>query len=253
MVILGFRSLARNIKQEREESITIWLFSDSLGWQAKDEFQRVVELSGHKFGYVGFPGTAICDWMNQTVTSVKKGDIAVLQFSGNSFTSCMLDPNDPGQHYTGNGLLDKYAQDSVKATENLLHRARASHVIWQASPITQSATTAVVNSRQISALYMTLPHLFPTRVSYNDAGLSVVYWPSHVYTPTLPCMQSEVPVHCLSVKDSIQVRASDGVHFCPKVSRDGLHCDEYCSGCVRFGASMALSALKTIAGGELSL
>lgn len=112
---------------------TIWLFSDSLGWQAKEVFQATVEHNGYKSGYVGFPGTAICDWLSQTFT-VSKGDLVVMQFSGNNFTPCMKDPK-TGKGFVGNALLNKYAEDSVQATKNLLSRG-VTGVVWQGSPIT---------------------------------------------------------------------------------------------------------------------
>ncbi len=144
----------------------------------------------------------------------------------------------------------RYAQDSVRATRNLL-RAGARAVAWQGSPVTQLAVAATPNDRQVSAMYMVLPHTLgsPSRVLYNDAGLSVVAAPLNTsFTPILPCLAEEVAQGvCASTAQLIQVRAPDGTHFCPKPSADGLSCDVYCSGCYRFGTSMALSAITAAA------
>lgn len=94
-------------------------------------------------------------------------------------------------------------------------------------------------------MYQVLTHVYPN-VYYNDAGLSVVYPQNNTFTKDLPCLSVEVPSYCASTNDLIQVRSSDGTHFCPQMSKDGLHCDVYCSGCYRFGTNMAESALEVI-------
>lgn len=111
------------------------------------------------------------------------------------------------------------------------------------SPITAWATVSSPNSRQISSLYMVLPHLY-LNVYYHDAGLSVVTYPKTTFVQDLPCLSVEVPRQCPNTNTLIQVRASDGTHFCPKVGKDGLTCEVHCSGCYRFGTNMARSALK---------
>lgn len=100
-----------------------------------------------------------------------------------------------------------------------------------------------------------------THVLYNDAGPSVLL-PNGTFTWTLPCLPIEVKEgRCKSTEEEItvryysiqrasdadvprQVRAVDGVHFCPKIAKNGLDCEVYCSGCRRFGMAMAQSVLQ---------
>jgi hypothetical protein len=247
LVVLG------GFAEAASKTRTAWLFSDSLGWQAKDAFEAAVVRAGLQFSYVGFPGTAICDFFNNT-QAVAEGDVVAVQFSGNNFTPCMVDPA-TGAGFVGNGLLDKYAKDALDATALLL--ARGAIVVWQGAPISAFATVAHPNGRQITAQYMVLPHAFaaaaaagtnPAAVFFNDAGLSVVNASDPVFTPVLPCLPEEVAGgQCAKAGDVIQVRAPDGGHFCPQPnSTFPFDCEVYCSGCVRYGTSMAQSTIAAV-------
>jgi hypothetical protein len=84
-------------------------------------------------------------------------------------------------------------------------------------------------------------------VRYFDAGLALVQASAAngvngTFTATLPCLDVEVAKGICKPDQPIQVRASDGTHFCPQPN--GLVCPVYCSGCYRFGHAMAQSLLS---------
>src|SRR4029079_6434266 len=69
------------------------LWGDSLAWESRDAF--LAAFAGDTNVHVEtrtLGGTAPCDWMHEMVPRAGHIDLAVLEFSGNSWTDCMRDP-----------------------------------------------------------------------------------------------------------------------------------------------------------------
>jgi hypothetical protein len=163
--------------------------------------------------------------------------VAVLEFSGNTFTSCM-----GGCSEGSTAAITRYCGDTTEAINLFL--AVGTHVFLDGSPIDYSQW--VTHDRHWNDLNSALSALaarYPGRVSYVDAGRAVE-GPGHSFTWTLPCLSFEPctgPV-VSGLRTNI-VRSSDGVHFCPANSGNSqgqvAPCDVFSSGAFRFAMAMA--------------
>lgn len=228
------------------------LYGDSLAWEARDAFED--SFAGHPNIQVHtrtFGGTAICDWLDQMaadVASLAPG-IVVIEFSGNSFTTCMQDAN--GTALTGAAIDERYAVDAARAIA--IFAATDTHVVFAGAP--KSRPDAAAGVGRLNSMYSELADDHE-RVWYTDAGRSVL--DGDGYTITLPCLSSE-PCEGDYTSDGLLVnvvRNPDGVHFCP-VSGDAVQgitddCPEWSSGAYRYGQALAQPALDALAGSSIS-
>jgi hypothetical protein len=215
------------------------LYGDSLAWEARDGFGLAIQTGGEADVVDrAYGGTAICDWLDRMRRDVHevKPSAVVLEFVGNNVTGCMRGPKGP---LTGPALVERYREDARIATE--IFAGVGVRVYWIGAPAAPgpqaSAFTEVrrVYAAEPSRLTFATPP--PQRVEYVDAGQAVL---DHgAFTWTLPCLPNEgAPEGCADGR--IQVRAPDGVHFCPVLIRRGEdRCAVYSAGAARFGFAMA--------------
>ena len=179
------------------------------------------ELDRHVFG-----GTAPCDWPLDEV-GAKDGDLVVVSFTGNSFTTCMADP--AGGHLQGDALVAKYAKDLDAMVKGL--RAAGAEVLLVGQPERGPGAGGVEEVRGINAIYERLAE--QDGVSLVDAG-AALETEQGAYAAELPCAPDE-PECGPSGRNA--VRNPDGVHLCPSTSRGT--CDVYSSGAFRFAGAIA--------------
>ncbi len=218
------------------------LYGDSLASESRDWFSFAMQAGGgadvvdRTLG-----GTAICDWLDKM-----RGDAhdfqpsaVVLEFVGNNVTHCVQGPTGP---LTGAALVARYRDDARTATA--IFAGLGVRVYWvgapavaPASPTTAADITDVRRAEAADAGRWTFVQPPFDRVAYVDAGQAVL---DHGrYTRTLPCLPNEgADDGCADGR--IQVRADDGVHFCPAgVVQGGGRCPVYSGGAARFGIAMA--------------
>jgi len=218
--------------------LRVAVYGNSLASEAADPFMFVLTVGGKAAVTLRvYPGTAICDWfatMRADVAAVRP-DVVVMEFSGNSFTTCMLDSH--GQPPVGAALVARYDADANLAMT--LWNPTGATVIWTGAPVDRvpSDTAAAITD-----LYRALPAQW-SRTEFVDAGAAVE--DNGRFTDTLPCLSWEPctgPVAVNGTRLNV-VRAPDGVHFCPVTVSGTTPCPVYSSGAVRFGLAMAAPVL----------
>ena len=218
------------------------LYGDSLASEARDWFSLAMQGDGR--GEVvdrTLGGTAICDWLDKMRGDAHRfqPSAVVFEFVGNNVTNCVRGPTGP---LTGAALVDRYREDARTATK--IFAGLGVRVYWMGAPAVAPAspTTAVdinavrrVEEAEAGGWTFARPPL--DRVQYVDAGQAVL---DHGrYAGTLPCLPSErLEDGCAGGR--MQVRADDGVHFCPAGAvQGGGRCPVYSGGAARFGLAMA--------------
>jgi hypothetical protein len=87
------------------------MFSDSLGYEAKDEVGRELDrrFTGKmSFTYDGLPSVALCDYTERILSAIAAhaADVIALEFSGNGFSDCTKGTD--AKPLVGDALLDRY-------------------------------------------------------------------------------------------------------------------------------------------------
>jgi hypothetical protein len=200
--------------------LRVELWGDSLSAQASDYFGYFLAMTDkvtsreHVFG-----GTALCDWFPDIRTEIDPANtsgfhpqVAVLQFSGNAFTPCMLTKG--GAAYSGQALIDKYEADSAAAIA-MFAKAHIA-VYFASSPLSSYQSLQYTDQTPLGVMFSRLPARFPSgrAVRFIDAA-TPLEWHGK-YSKTLPCLSWE---RCTGRwpdgTKTVVVRQSDGVHFCP--------------------------------------
>jgi hypothetical protein len=221
----------------RDRPARVVLFGDSLAEDGSAFFHSALTAHGRAQVEVQtLPGTAICDWLKDMSHTVGRfrPDAVVVEFSGNNLTPCLRDAT-TGQQLTGSALVARYEADAEKAMA-ILSRYGAT-VYWVGGPADRSPALSV-QAASVRAIYQQLPTRY-THARFVDAGATVLAGGT-TYADYLPCLPNEPctgPVK--NGKRTNQVRASDGVHFCPVVVAQRRPCPVWSSGAFRFGTAMA--------------
>ncbi len=219
---------------------SVAVFGDSLSQESEPyfkEFLRAADESVQNY-YSSQGGTALCDWLDKMreVAATSHPKAVEIEFVGNNLTSCMA-----GYDLYTQAWLDKYRADTQAALAIWL--PTGAHVYLIGKPITRQEAESVPNWDALNRQYEAIAAADPTHITYVPAG-SAVEGPNHTYVETLPCLPVEP---CTGpVVDGVasnQVRAPDGVHFCPTQGTNGM-CDVYASGAYRFAGAM-VQALGT--------
>jgi hypothetical protein len=212
------------------------LWGDSLAWESRDAF--LAAFAGDTSVHVEtrtLGGTAPCDWMHEMLPRAGQIDLAVIEFSGNSWTDCMRDPA-TGDFRRDGALLEKYEQD-VTAVATTFTRL-GTKVLLIGAPRPGDDSNPSIGRVHVRALYQALAARLPG-VEFADSGAAVLEHGN--FTPTLPCLPFEDgSVGCHDGR--IAVRAPDRLHLCPwpGPAVDPLvgRCPIYSSGAYRFGHAM---------------
>jgi hypothetical protein len=219
---------------------SVVLFGDSLSAQAAPYFDWLIDVSGATASNHVFGGTAVCDWLpTMRQVAATHPEAAVLEFSGNTFTSCMA-----GCSPETSSAVTKYCSDLSTAIDAFV--AAGTRVFLIGTPISY---TAWIDhdphwddlNQAVAAL---AAHDSPD-VTFVNAGLAVE-GPNGAFTWTLPCLGSEPcdgPI-VAGVRSNV-VRAPDGAHLCAPVAGIGLGCSGYGSGAFRFALAMAAPVIET--------
>jgi hypothetical protein len=218
---------------------TVVFYSDSIGWEARDALAARLAESNIALDYHGYPGMALCDYLNEIPSAVRTNRAAVLviEFSGNVFTPCM-------EGVPGDEVYKKYQADGQQLLTALA--AEVSTTILFASaptPLDPRRQTAEINAawQQFSTLYPSRVRFVNAAEALNDASGKAAM--------TLPCLDVEGPDKGC-VDGRIKVRSDDGIHFCPTNNPDpkNFNCvAAYASGAVRYAYAIADGVLSAIA------
>jgi hypothetical protein len=225
-----------------ESDPRVALYTDSLGAQARPHFEAQLRGEARVRG-VTVAGAALCDALDQIAADAERRTprLALLQFSGNNVTECMQGPD--GAPLEGDALVDKYEADARRAAQILLDADVA--VYFAGSPPTAITDASV----RINDRYRRITEELSGQgrdITFIEAQGSVT-GPDGGYVETLPCLAFETPA--MGCQDGeIQVRAPDGVHFCPEVTGEDPGCPVWSSGAYRFGSALAEPVLDELAG-----
>jgi hypothetical protein len=221
----------------------ILVYGDSLTTEAKPYIEGFARSVGGVGALVrGAPGGATCDLFDLMGydSTHEHPSVVVLQFSGNNITRCMQDPR--GKPLQGDAWLAKYRADTVHAVQ-LLRRTGAQ--VWLGtSPIGLLADKrAQGDVYRLAAMYHEVAARYPG-VHVTDSAAAVLAF-GRYWTRTLPCLRNEP---CTQVDTNAQranqVRATDGVHFCPVPMPGGRSCPVWSSGAMRFGVGLVLPGMR---------
>ena len=216
------------------------IFGDSLAYQAEPYFNLLVQ-SGGKVAVSDYTygGTAVCDWLPEmrAVAGSVRPQVAVLEFAGNTFTSCM------GGCVAGSrAAVSRYCSNLAVAIQVFL--AAGTHVFLEGTPIDhQEWVTHDPHWSDLNNAIAALAEKHPGRVSYVDAGRAVE-GPGQSFVWVLPCLYFEpcTGPRIAGVGNNV-VRSPDGTHFCTGQSGNTAgqvgECRSYSSGAFRFAAAMA--------------
>jgi hypothetical protein len=212
------------------------LYGDSLSLEAWGAFRAVIEDHGRAVAErraVG--GSGICDFFDEMEADKDQvlPTIVVLAFVGNTQPACI-------NGLTGAAALEKYRQDAQHAID--IWKPRGVHVYLVGTPPRVGPSGSTPESPDQNR-EMYFPLAIENGVNYIDAGHSVFNHQNGFYQFHLPCLPDEGPQHGCGaggLAGLIQVRAPDGLHFCPTWNGNPEGgCSVYASGARRFGFDMA--------------
>jgi hypothetical protein len=221
----------------------VLVYGDSLTAEAKPYVEGFVRSVGGTGALVrGAPGGATCDLFDLMGYDGRHEHpaVVVIQFSGNNVSRCMQDGR--GKPLQGAAWLAKYRADTLHAIQ-LLRPTRAQ--IWLAtSPISLLADKKGEDDvHRLAAMYRDIAAHTPG-VHVTDAAAAVLAF-GRYWTRTMPCLRNEP---CTQVDTNAQranqVRANDGVHFCPAPYPNGGTCPVWSSGALRFAVGLVLPGMR---------
>jgi len=228
------------------------LYGDSLAWESQEHFRDAfagnpdVDVITRTFG-----GTAICDFLDDMRDDVAtlRPVAAVVEFSGNAFTPCMMDR--AGQPLRDEAFLERYRADAAALVG--IFGPAGTEVYFAGAPIPRpSDGRGHFNGGKLNAMYQRIASSHAPQVQFVDAGAAVL--DGGRWTETLPCLRDEP---CTGGTDASGravdvVRAPDGDHFCPAsaAARAGVSgpCPVWSSGAYRYGRAMAAPVLDALVG-----
>lgn len=226
------------------------LYGDSLAWEAREHFTAA--FAGHPNAQVvtrTFGGTAICDWLDsmREDAAALSPTAVVVEFSGNAFTSCMLDS--AGQPLVGDAYLARYRADAEAVVE--IFEPTGTRVYFAGAPLARpSDGPSTFQGGRLNRMYTEIAAEHADVAEFVDAGAAVL--DDGRWTNTLPCLENEP---CEGGRDASGlpvnvVRAPDGGHFCPasEAARAGVtdSCPVWSSGALRYGSAMAAPLLASL-------
>ena len=220
--------------------VQVVLVGDSLAYQAAPYFDQLVQAHGTASvtNFV-FGGTAACDWLpDMRRVAPTRPQAVVMEFSGNTFTSCM-----GGCPPESSSAVSKYCVDVSVAIHLFL--TVGTHVFLDGTPI--SYAQSISHDRHwndLNSAFAALAAKYPRGVTYVDAGRAVE-GPGGAFTWTLPCLPTEpcTGPTVAGVRTNV-VRAPDGGHLCLVDNGNAPGCGSYSSGAFRFAVAMATPVIK---------
>ncbi|HVM63331.1 MAG TPA: hypothetical protein VMU14_00620 [Acidimicrobiales bacterium] len=212
------------------------LFGDSLSDEAAAPFVFAAALDGYTAETHVGGGTAPCDWLPDLGSLVarppaERPDVAVIEFTGNAFTSCM---RPDGTTPAAGDILSAYARDAATYITTL--QAAGVRPVFALAPAVDHLSLVP----QVNDLWRQLAAEYPG-VGVVDAG-ATVEGSGGAFTTALPCAPWEGAAQGCFL-DRVIVRAPDGTHFCPTETQTvngvvGL-CPVPSPGAVRYAMGLA--------------
>ncbi len=220
-------------------SIRIDFFGDSLSYQASpylaSDFNRGTTVASTSHVY---PGTALCDWLGDidALTTSTAPTVAVLQFVGNHFTSC-ISGYAPGSA----AFIQKYASD-LKSAITQLRAVGVKDVLVDVGPKTDDPAITWYYALR-SAFVQVVDGFHTSSVAYAWTADKSVETQAGAFAATLPCISHEANAKLCVQGAPEKVRSNDGLHFCP-TTVGGANgqvslCPVYASGAYRFALGLS--------------
>jgi hypothetical protein len=222
------------------DPIRVSLFGDSLTYQSRTAFLDGTTPLGVQFSTVSTrPGAALCDDREAIIRDLasKRPDLLVLEYSGNSFTPCMIGAD--GVHLTigTRAWRDRYRGDLDRIAT--IAASTGTEIVWATAPPVRHIGAPPDYPTLLAAMAREVAdRRHDVRVADTGAALAG----RDGYAPTLPCRPDEV---ALCRDDRIAVRAADGLHFDCLGTIDWLGgCVGYSAGARRYGDALAAAVLR---------
>ncbi|MGH9027954.1 MAG: hypothetical protein ACRDWD_17860, partial [Acidimicrobiia bacterium] len=215
----------------------IFLYGDSIAWEARDWFKDMINISGGAAKIRTFPGADLCAWLSHIRSDVRRplASAAVLEFGGVGLASCL---DHAGEGPTEN-VLQEYREDTAKVTRLLARFGLRAY--WVAPP---GPVGAAGPSWMFPVFRKGVKDAGYDGATVVDGGKQLRKRDTKKYTLTRPCLQFETSFHGCDARRRIIVRNPDGGHFCPVP--DFVDCPMYSSGAWRFSKNMAANPVPDL-------
>ncbi len=225
-------------------------YGDSLLWESKANIGAGFKgVSGWAVHSHATPGYSPCDWLTQEKKDLASKNVAikptviVLEFAGNSWTTCMADPATGELLVVGSqGWLDKYRRDfdqffgAASAAAVPLLVLQPVTVNPMATPFVNDLDALFAVAVQEAARYHGIAVEGRPRAATSVAG---------AFAMRVPCLANEGTARGCGPDGTILVREPPGLHFCPTGYPNGFTaCPVYSSGAHRYGLAIAASAIS---------
>lgn len=223
------------------------VWGDSLMVQTSNALAFGLHNDGYDHTNINaFGGVGPCDWwpsIQQAIKSNPKPTIAVLEFAGNNYTSCV------GIGKTGAALDGQYEHDLAIEVSSLTKAGIRTYVL---------STPTLRGDAHLAHPDMSSPALMDAERAATTIGgghwldsagqqSSPVENANGSFIEVAPCLSWETGSNCGTAGAGFNtVRAPDGIHFCPGQSggANGTvpnDCPVYDSGATRYGLYTALA------------
>jgi hypothetical protein len=178
-----------DVNGDQSQTLSVVGFGDSEGAETDQFLGGALRDAGGVttiFTLHDFPGTAVCDWIdNGTMESAVNADVVALFFGGDGFTPC----TDPSSHLSPAALDDLTIAD-MEVAINMLLAGTVQHVLV-ISPVPGHPSTTIPSNYLAPRLQSMVRSYHNPRVSYIDSpSLSVS--PTGAVPTTMPCTTLEI-------------------------------------------------------------
>lgn len=215
------------------------LFGDSLAYQSRAAFAaRMARSAPGDLSVSTYPMTALCDYREAIASDLlrRRPQVLVLEFSGNSFTPCMLDDAEHLLVIGSNQWRDRYVAD-LQAVLSVA-RVTETTVLWATAPPEHHPPAPDDYPRELAVAVRAVAST-NHRLRVADTGAAVA-GTGRSFSRSLPCRPHEGFCH----DGRIVARADDGLHFdCHGLPDVLMGCAGYSAGARRFGEAMADAAI----------
>ncbi len=224
---------------DRDEPLRVAVYGDSIGGEIYSyltflaKADRDVTFNRNVFG-----GTNACDWLDEAERDARRfdPDVVITVFVGNNFTPCIRDAGQTAEEIAWRTVVDTNALASLFADDVPVYRVGYARGANQQRTIDDAGI-----GNRVDAIRYLLDASSSGRLRFIDG--SEVLLEDGRYTETLPC--SILDTDNCGDDGRIRVRAADGVHLCPTVSRARsgviVRCPAYSSGAARLASQVFTS------------
>lgn len=221
---------------------TVVAYGDSEMFQAWPYLLGAFDLRSTDLHVQAISGTALCDFLPtiEALTAAHAPNVVVLQFYGNTYTSCIAP-----YRSTPATVAAKYGADLATALGHL-EAIKVPHVLVDVGP--KLAHASALHDLLVTTFKLAVAAARRPGYLYLDAADGAVELPGGAYARLLPCLRVEVAnAECVGpvafgVRTNV-VRSRDGFHFCPTAvvkSAGRIEvCGSYSSGAYRYAMAFA--------------